>query len=156
MTSTTLTPSGKTKGLATKEDNTYHKTPQQRQTQQKRYNNLAKKGLDQPTSRNQTSKTNKTPAGVRFGNHQTQRAEKESPPPPSCRIAILPILERSQEGRASGKKGVGGIPFLSAGTRKNENKQKKTKETDREATGPIANHPGPRSTKDLDPGVEVQ
>ena len=69
----------------------------------------------------------KTPAGVRFGNHQTQRTEKESPPPPSCRIVILPIRARSREGRAVDRRGVGGIPFLSPGR-----EEKKTEDKDEE------------------------
>ena len=122
------------------------------------------KNLNSQHHRTEPEKQSKTPAGVRFGSHQTQRVEKESPPPPSCRIAILPILARSREGRAIDKRerGVGGIPFLSPGTKK-ELDQKKTRtrkkkkiNKNRKAPRPIANHPGPRSTMDLDPGVEMQ
>ena len=87
-------------------------------TQQKKQTNDtdSRKRLERPITK-KNKKPSKTPAGVRFGNHQTQRAEKESPPPPSCLVAILPILARSREGRATDKRGVGGISFLSPGTR---------------------------------------
>ena len=79
----------------------------------------------------------------------------EMPTAPLKLTSHPPDPRRSREGRAISKRGVGGIPVSSLGTREPNQKEGRKRQT-RKAPGPIANHPGPRSARDLDPGVEMQ
>ena len=99
-------------------------------------------------------KSSKTPAGER-GTSRPTKGGKEIPAAPLLLTSHPPDPRRSREGRACSKRGVGGIPFHSPGTIEPDQRGGRERQTER-APGPIANHPGPRSTMDLDPGVEMQ
>ena len=105
-------------------------------------------------SRQHKENKSKTPAGER-GTSRPTKGGKEIPTAPLLPTSHPPDPRRSREGRAISKRGVGGIPFHNLKTREQDQEEGRKRQTDR-APGPIANHPGPRSAMDLDPGVEMQ
>ena len=141
----------KNQGLADEQQQKNEKQNKQttRASNTRKLSNQSTKHTQQTTPRNEARPRREQGERV-----DQPKARKRSPPPPSCRLAILPDPRRSREGRAINKRGVGGVPFQTWG-QENQNNNKE-KETDRRTPRPTANHPGPRSTMDLDPGVEMQ
>ena len=134
-----------------------HQRKKKRKTnkQTTRASNSHKLSKHKTHSVNNTKKNkSKTPAGER-GTSRPTKGGKEIPTAPLWPTSHPPDPRRSREGRAISKRGVGGIPFHNLGTREPDQKEGRKRQT-RKAPGPIANHPGPRSTMELDPGVEMQ
>ena len=103
---------------------------------------------------NKPKTKSKTSAGG-GGTSRPTKGRKKIPTAPLLPTSHPPDPRRSREGRAISKRGGRRDPFPKPGDKRTRNK-KREGETDRKgAPQHIANHPGPRSTMNLDPGVEM-
>ena len=142
----------KTQGLADEQQRKKERKTNKQRTRASNTRKLSNHKAD--TSKTTQNNRSKTPAGER-GTSRPSKGGKEIPTPPSCRLATLPIREGVGRDGLSARGGEEGSLSTTLG-QESKTKNKRDKETDHRAPQPIANHPGPRSTMDLGPGVEMQ